>query len=84
MKIDVLFFARIREQLGVSRLTAQVEQDITLEQLQLCLAEQHASHWSEVLGGENVVRAVNQVVAENDQVLAEGDEVAFYPPVTGG
>jgi len=83
--ITVLFFASVRERLGCDR----VELDTRfagpdLDSLQARLCEGQGSLWEEVLGQANIVRAVNQTVAEGNQSLSDGDEVAFFPPVTGG
>jgi molybdopterin synthase sulfur carrier subunit len=77
----VLFFARIREQLGESQLQcASVDNiDTLIEQLAT-----RGAHWAEVLRAPNVIVAVNQVVVAVTQPLRDGDEIAFYPPVTGG
>ena len=83
--IRVLFFARIREQLGQTALDVNYGPALqTLAGLQEHLIAEHGGCWPEVLGAPNVVRAVNQEMADLDQALADGDEVAFFPPVTGG
>lgn len=79
--LTVLFFARIREQLGESRLQcAHVE---SIDALIEALAKR-GEQWGEILRAPNVIVAVNQAIAERAKVLRDGDEVAFYPPVTGG
>lgn len=83
--IEVLFFARIREQLGVAKLSvAMSSQALTLGELREQLITENGDDWRTVLMAENVIKAVNQEVAEESQLLADGDEVAFFPPVTGG
>lgn len=83
--IEVLFFARIREQLGVGSMAVEYSASVqTLADLQQQLIAQGGAIWGTVLGAENVLRAVNQEAAALDQLLADGDEVAFFPPVTGG
>ena len=83
--IKVLFFARIREQLGVAELdVAATAASQTLRSLKELLISQHDDAWQVVLDADNIIMAVNQAVAELDQPLADGDEVAFFPPVTGG
>jgi molybdopterin synthase sulfur carrier subunit len=83
--IQVLFFARIREQLNCASLEypwPESGTDLDSLQEQLCIAR--GAHWRDVLMQDNMIRAVNQVVAPDNCVLQDGDEVAFFPPVTGG
>lgn len=83
--LEVLFFARLREQLGVDRLQVPFSERVaTLAALQDYLISEHGPDWAQALQAENVLRAVNQDMAELDVVLSAGDEVAFFPPVTGG
>lgn len=83
--IKVLFFARIREQLGCDFLDLQwPEAGLDLEMLQQQLCAEHGSQWTDVLCQDNMIRAVNQVVVTGNSPLRNGDEVAFFPPVTGG
>ena len=83
--IEVLFFAQVRERLDCAALTVPVpEEGLDLDCLQQRLVAEHGEPWGEVLGHENIIRAVNQTVIDGNLPLNEGDEVAFYPPVTGG
>lgn len=79
--LTVLFFAKIREQLGESRL--QCAHFVQVDALIDALSER-GEHWGDVLRAPNVIVAINQAVAKKGQLLRDGDEVAFYPPVTGG
>ncbi|NQX88943.1 MAG: MoaD/ThiS family protein [Halioglobus sp.] len=83
--LRILFFARIREELDCATLDwPWPGQAIDLDTLQedLCLA--YGAKWREVLSQDNVIRAVNQTVTNDNCALHDGDEVAFFPPVTGG
>ncbi|MCX2981199.1 molybdopterin converting factor subunit 1 [Halieaceae bacterium IMCC14734] len=83
--LEILFFARLREQLGVGRLQVPYSDAVaTLAGLQDHLIAEHGELWAQALQAENVLRAVNQDMAALDSALAAGDEVAFFPPVTGG
>ncbi|MCY4425532.1 MAG: molybdopterin converting factor subunit 1 [Halieaceae bacterium] len=83
--IKVLFFARIREQLGCDGLEIGFRENMAnLAALQASLIAAHEPRWEQVLNAPNVIRAVNQQLADLDHPLSDGDEVAFFPPVTGG
>lgn len=83
--LKVLFFARIREELDCGELELEWRDAFSsLDVLQAFLCESKGPRWLEVLGQENVIRAVNQSVVQGDTGLRDGDEIAFFPPVTGG
>ena len=83
--LKVLFFARVREQLGCSSLELHwPETGTDLDGLQEQLCREHGDTWRDVLAQVNMIRAVNQVVIEGNCALRDGDEIAFFPPVTGG
>lgn len=80
--LDVLFFASVRERLGVERLVCAFEKNI--DALIAALSRAHGANWEEVLRAPNIIIAVNHTVVTRDHALRDGDEVAFFPPVTGG
>jgi molybdopterin synthase sulfur carrier subunit len=83
--IKVLFFARVREQLGCSLLELPWPvAGLDLAGLQERLCVERGDEWRDVLAQDNMIRAVNQIVVPGNCVLHDGDEVAFFPPVTGG
>ena len=82
--ITVLFFAKVREDLGVDRLRISIGSSATLGELKCRLIDQHGDDWATVLKASNLIQAVNHQIANDQQVLSSGDEVAFFPPVTGG
>ena len=83
--LQVLFFARVKEQLGCAALEVQWQQSVSdLDALQEQVCIERGALWSEVLGQENMIRAVNQTVVNGNTTLVDGDEIAFFPPVTGG
>ena len=85
MKVKVLFFANLREQLGTGVEVIEVPDSAsTVAGLRLHLMKRGGA-WQEVLADMKVVRvAVNQDMAAANAPLNPGDEVAFFPPVTGG
>lgn len=85
MKLELRFFASLRESLGLSSesITAPVEVK-TIADLRSHLA-QRGNPWAEVLASSRVIRcALNQEMVSDATTLVEGAEVAFFPPVTGG
>lgn len=85
MKVTVLFFASLREQLGVSREELELPAGIaTLGSLRAHLLARGGA-WSTALAEGKLLRmAVNQDMAKPATAIKGGDEVAFFPPVTGG
>ncbi|MGO4328682.1 molybdopterin converting factor subunit 1 [Cupriavidus sp. 2TAF22] len=85
MKIELRFFASVREQLGLGQERVEVPATVaTVGELRQWLG-QRGGAWAEVLAEGRALRmAVDHDVASPGSVLAEGCEVAFFPPVTGG
>ena len=84
-RITVLYFARLRETLGVSREELDLTPALTdLAALRSLLASRGGVWVQEMAPQRNLRAAVNQEVAAPDAPLRAGDEVAFFPPVTGG
>ncbi|MGY5449491.1 molybdopterin converting factor subunit 1 [Agarivorans sp. MS3-6] len=82
MLIKVLFFARLKEQLGCSSINIELVEGSNTENLTEQLINT-GSAWS-VLADDSVLVALNQQQINDVQRLKNGDEVAFFPPVTGG
>jgi len=83
--IKVLYFARLREDLGCSAEEVSSPAGVAnIGALRAALAARGGA-WAQAFAAGNPVRAaVNQDLANDDTPIAEGDEVAFFPPVTGG
>ena len=81
----ILYFASIREALGVSAEDLQPPPEIrTVSDLVKWLHGRGAG-WAEQLAlGKRWRVAINQELAGLDATVAAGDEIAFFPPVTGG
>ena len=77
MKIEVRFFASLRERVGKEQLSLDLPAPATV-----------ADAWAAATGGmerpPNTLAAVNMDYVDFDAAVKEGDEVAFFPPVTGG
>lgn len=83
--IRILYFARLREQLGTAgeEITAP-DESTTVGDL-AALLRRRGDAWAELLPeGGTVLAAVNQEMARPETQIRDGDEVAFFPPVTGG
>ena len=83
MKVKVLYFAGLREQLGTSDEDLDVA-PTTVAGLRSQLMERGGAWQSALAQGRALRVAVNQEMAQPATPLKAGDEVAFFPPVTGG
>lgn len=85
MKLQLRFFASLREGLGVSNESISTPPEVkTIADLRLLLIER-GNPWAEMLAGNKVIRcALNQEMVKESTLLKEDAEVAFFPPVTGG
>ena len=83
MKVQVRYFASLREALGTQE-TVEVASGTTLGALRDRLIARGGDH-ARCLARERAVRsALNQTMANDGAPLHDGAEVAFFPPVTGG
>ena len=85
MKLELRFFASLREALGVSQESIVVPDSVkTIADLRAHLVER-GNPWAEVLAEGKVLRcALNHHMVDAGTTLQDGAEVAFFPPVTGG
>ena len=85
MKLELRFFASLREALGVSQESITIPGNVqTIADLRGYLIER-GNPWAEVLANGKVLRcALNQHMVDANTPLQDGAEVAFFPPVTGG
>lgn len=83
MKVQIKYFASIREALGVGAEALQTEVATVAALRDLLIARGGTS--AEALARSRHVRvALNQNLVDESAALHEGCEVAFFPPVTGG
>jgi molybdopterin synthase sulfur carrier subunit len=82
MKIDIRYFASVREALGSGE--AVETQAATLADLRDELIARGGPHASALARGKAVRMALDQVMRPESAALRDGGEVAFFPPVTGG
>ena len=83
MKVEVRYFASLREALGNAE-SVEIGEAATIASLRDALAARGGRH-AEVLGRQKAVRSArNRVLCAESVAVAEGDEIGFFPPVTGG
>ena len=84
MKIQLKYFASIREALGQGGETLEVSAN-TVGALRDELIARGGAYAQALARGKAVRVALNQtMVGDEAAPLSEGAEVAFFPPVTGG
>jgi molybdopterin synthase sulfur carrier subunit len=86
--IKVLFFAKLREQLGCAELSID---ELSLDEgvsdiaaLKQQIITKLGGNSAVFLSADNILCSINHELAENTALIKAGDEVAFFPPVTGG
>jgi len=85
MKVKVLYFAALREQLGTGAEEIELPAGVgTVAALRSHLRTRGGAWQLALADGKLVRAAVNQDMAPPTAALKGGDEVAFFPPVTGG
>ena len=83
MKIQLRYFASLRETIGLSSETFE-SSAVDVAGLRQLLIARGGAHAQCLAVGLPVRVAVNQVMASDDTPLVGDCEVAFFPPVTGG
>jgi molybdopterin synthase sulfur carrier subunit len=85
VKVKVLFFASLREQLGTSAEEVELPAEVgTVAALRSHLVRRGGAWEGALAEKKNVRVAVNQDMVKPGAAIRAGDEIAFFPPVTGG
>jgi sulfur-carrier protein len=85
MKIDLRFFASVRETVGVANETVTVPDTVVNVGDVRAWLRLRGGAWEEALAEGRALRmACNHVMTNASQRITDGCEVAFFPPVTGG
>lgn len=79
MRVDVQYFAILREQRGADAETLVTEATTPAE-----LYEELRARHGFTLGADRIRAAVNDEFVRNDAALKDGDRIVFIPPVAGG
>ncbi|HOM14100.1 MAG TPA: molybdopterin converting factor subunit 1 [Rubrivivax sp.] len=83
MKVQVLYFASLREALGAQD-ALDMPAGSSVGCLRDALAARSPRHAELLARGRAVRCAQNQRMCDEAALLVDGAEVAFFPPVTGG
>jgi molybdopterin synthase sulfur carrier subunit len=84
MQIKILYFAKLREQLGRADETLTLAGDAwTVGTLRAHL-QARGGDWLSLAPGKATRAAVNQSMVDDAAAVPANAEVAFFPPVTGG
>ena len=83
--VTLLYFASLRETLGISREQLALEQGAATVSALIDQLRNRDGRWTEAFApGKSWRVAVNQQMADLATPVKPGDEIAFFPPVTGG
>jgi len=81
MKVEILYFAQLREAMGVDSEVVDAAPRSTVGDVVARLQERR--NWNAVRALP-LSYAVNESVVDREQPLHEGDRLALLPPVSGG
>jgi len=85
MRVTILYFASLREAVGIDRESCDLPADIDSTSRLRAWLRARGGAWATALAeGRNVRAAVDRRMTKVDASFADGAEVAFFPPVTGG
>lgn len=85
MKVRILFFASLREQLGTSGEEIELPAGVTTVAGLRSYLKSRGGAFDKAFSEKALVRmAVNQDMVPATARIRAGDEIAFFPPVTGG
>ena len=80
MKIQIRYFAELKERVGTDQALLRCESPLSAAELYQQLRQRHGFRFE-----PSMLRvAINGAFADWQTPLAEGDEVVFLPPFSGG
>ena len=83
MKLDVMYFAWVRERIGVPRETVETEATTVADLVRELSARE--DRYELAFSDLDALRvAVDQDLTDFDASISDAREVAFFPPMTGG
>jgi sulfur-carrier protein len=84
MRVRLVYFARVREALGLDAEERVVAHDMTIAQLLDRLASENPRYADAFADRAKLRFAVDQHMVTADAQLGTAAELAIFPPVTGG
>lgn len=83
MKLDVVYFAWVRERIGVAKEAIETDADTVADLVAELSARE--DRYALAFSDTTVIRAaIDQTLVEMETPLDGAREVAFFPPMTGG
>lgn len=80
-KVNVLFFATLRNMVGARRLEMELPADMKVSELKDRLIGQYPA-MARLRG--SMMTAINREYAADEQMIPANAEIALFPPVSGG
>ncbi len=80
-QIKLLFFATIRERMGVKSLELAVPSDLTIQGLKAKLSAEYPNAKDSM---KSVLITINREYAFDEAVIPLNAEIGMFPPVSGG
>jgi molybdopterin converting factor subunit 1 len=80
-KIEILFFANLREIVGAKKIELEIGSDSSVADLKKKVVKLYPALEQHM---ETVLVSVNKEYGFDEETIPEGAEVAFFPPVSGG
>ena len=84
MKIELLYFGRPGENLGLARETVQAPAALKSLAELLAWLRSRGETWERELAENRVRCAINQEFCSTGSAIKDGDEVAIFSPISGG
>ncbi|WKZ48576.1 MAG: molybdopterin converting factor subunit 1 [Anaerolineales bacterium] len=80
-QIKLLFFATIRERVGVKSLDLELPAEATIGDLKVTLSGKYPNIKDSL---KSVLVTINREYAFDEAVIPSGAEIGVFPPVSGG
>jgi molybdopterin converting factor subunit 1 len=80
-QVKLLFFATIRERMGMKSLELDVPDDLTIQGLKDKLSNEHPAVRESM---KSVLITINREYAFDEAVIPSNAEIGMFPPVSGG